>query len=347
MGVFFVVVILFSSLCAAEPRPLRFGIIGAFSGAAAPYGVATRHGIELALEDLGPDAQLRIIYEDDGFEPARTVSAFKKLTEIDKVDALEVLASQPSSAVAPLAESKGIPLFALASDTNVSRGRKFVARIYPSGEREGEAIAEQALRFGHQTMAGIFSVNAYPASVERGFVAACPKEKLVLVEDVVQETNDFRSILLKLRTRNVDGVFLCLNPGQLGQVAKQARTLGLKVSFFGCENLNNLTEVKLAEGALDEAWSVTLSLQDTFRKRYQERFGNGDYIAAAAVTYELVKRLGAIAERNVRGAELLRAVMEVPGESTALIGGRFKTSEEGQFLDAVYRLAYARELFTQ
>lgn len=266
--VFAVAVLTSYGVGTAETQKMRVGFIGALSGPAGVYGIAARNGIELALEDLGEELALTIIYEDDAFKPSRTISGFRKLVDVDKVSVVLSLASQPSNSIAPLAESGKIPLLAWASDPKVSKSRDYVIRTYPSGLEEGQVIAKLALGDGLTRAALLYQQNDYPISVAEGVRDSLSKTQIVFSEPVEPEVNDFRTLLPRIRASNPDWLFLCLNLGLNALVSKQLKEQKIEVPIIGCENLNSVDEANLAHGALDEARFVTIGVNPQFQKRY-------------------------------------------------------------------------------
>lgn len=274
---------------------LKAGFIGALSGPAAIYGIAARNGIELALSDLGDSANIKVIYEDDAFVVADTVKAFRKLVEIDKVDVVLSLASQPSNAIAPLAEQAKVPLFAWASDSNVSKGRRYVVRTYPTGFEEGATIAKIALVEGHKKIGVFVSQNDYPLSVVKGLKAHLNPSDIALYEEITPDTTDFRSFIPKLKQKKATLLFLCLNPGMNALVAKQAYQANLKVPILGCENLNSLDELNMGGESLENARFVTVAINPDFRLRYQAIYNNQDVLSGAAIYYDMTMILNSLA----------------------------------------------------
>ncbi|MCB0360124.1 MAG: ABC transporter substrate-binding protein, partial [Bdellovibrionales bacterium] len=274
----------------AEPEQNTFtiGFIGSFSGPAQIYGEAARNGLELARSQLAHPA-FDVIYEDDAFEPKKTVAAFKKLVDIDHVDAIVTVGSTPSNAVAPLAELRKVPLLAWASDKRVSHGRQFVVRTYPSGHSEGEALAREAVRRGLKRIALITSLNDYAHSWRTGVADTLSAGGTIALDEETQpEVKDFRPLLLRAQQRKVDGYLVCLDPGQNGLFARQLSEFGIERNRLGgCEYLHDKKENEVASGALTGAWFVTIHIEDDFRKAYIERFGNDSVLSGAACYHDV------------------------------------------------------------
>jgi ABC-type branched-subunit amino acid transport system substrate-binding protein len=111
-SIFFALPLFCATFAVAEERA-RVGLIGAFSGPAQVYGTVCKNGLEMARKDFKLDS-FDLVYEDDEFSTAKTVAAFKKLVEVDKVKLVLSVGSGPSKAIAPLALRYKVPLIAWA-----------------------------------------------------------------------------------------------------------------------------------------------------------------------------------------------------------------------------------------
>lgn len=267
-------------------KKLRIGFIASLSGDLQAYGDAARNGFELALDELGRD-WVEVLYEDDRFEPTKTVSAFKKLTEIDRVDAVITVGSNPSSAVAPLANAGKIPLFAWASDSRISKGNPAVLRTYPSGKTEGEVLVAYTLRHGVEKIGIVISNNAYAQSWKSGIVSGFGANRIVFDEEVTSTGDDFRSLIVRAQRRGAKAYAICLDVGKTAVFAKQLRELGATGTIIGCEYLHSRQEVLASNGALVGAWFSTATVTDNFREKVQKKYGLEGVISAAANHYDL------------------------------------------------------------
>lgn len=311
---------------------LKIGVIGPLSGAAAAFGVAIKNGIELARSHIPALGRFDFLYEDDQSNPSRTVAAFHKLVQMDKVEVVICGGSTLCNAVAPLAESQKIPLLAYASDERVSAGRKFAIRTYATGFSEGATIAHEALRRDYQRIAVFSSVGDYPYSVRRGLVESFPKSKIVLDLEL-SAVEDFKPLLMRAKAMASDSFFICLNPGQSGLFARQLRQLQMQGGIFGCEYLNNLDELRAAQGSLSGAWFVTVQVSPDFGAEYRAVYGNDSALSTAAIHYDLMGILSRAISKRFTSGEIIQALLTA-GEYEGAIGkSRFVRTKDDQFLD--------------
>jgi ABC-type branched-subunit amino acid transport system substrate-binding protein len=308
-----------------EGSKLKVGFIGSFSGAAHVYGEAARNGFELALRE-GANERLEVVYEDDQSAPARTVAAFNKLVDIDRVALAVTLGSTPSNAVAPLAQARGIPLIGWASSRSVARNRPLVIRSYPSGEAEGRRAVREALRRGCGRAALFVSQNDYADSWRTGVVSAFPPAALAVDHQLTGEIFDFKPLILKAQEAGAECYALCLDIGKSGLFAKQLRELKIDKPILGCEYLHDRAEVAASKQALVDAWFATVPIREEFQARYIAAFGSDSMLSAAANHYDLARLLSG-APPGLTGAALVKSLLSAGPIRGAV--GEFEVREEG------------------
>lgn len=308
-------------LCVAE---FRIGFIGGFSGSGKVFGETPRNGFEMAREEFG-ERGISVVYEDNEWDPKKTISAFNKLVDHDRVDCIIALGSTPVSTIAPLAERRGIPLIAWASAEHIAKGRRWVIRSWPSGANAGEALAEKAKQLGIKKLVELIFTDEYSISVRNGVTASL--EGVISLGEVAWNVHDFSSTILLAKQRAADGIFICLAPGQMASFAIQAHRMGLKVPMLGCDILDNPDEQALSKGALDGAWYATVPVSPEFHQRYVQRYGAGALIAGAAVHYEIYRLLSEIAESSPTRERIREHLLSVRNRESTM--GRFDAVSEG------------------
>ena len=324
--------ILFYPLSGFSEQQVKVGFIGGFSGPGKSYGDACKNGFMLGLGEPLP-RNISVIFEDDQFSPAKTVASFKKLTEIDKVDLAIVLGSGPSNSIAPIAEQKKIPLIAWGSDPKIAIKRSYVFRSWVSGQAEGVKIAETAIQNKYNNVAFITVASDYARSVAEGFQKTFPHSQLRLIDEYPADSSDFKAFLLKLKSRNIEALGVCLNPGQPALIAKQAKGLGLDFKIFGCETLHDKSENISSSGALNNAWFVTGKVSPLFTKAYRERFGNEDMISGAAVHYDIARSFVSQLSGEMDGSTIAKKIRNAEVTDGAMGNYKVSTTNGDQFLN--------------
>jgi branched-chain amino acid transport system substrate-binding protein len=305
---------LFSSPAFAADRSddvVNVGAILPLSGEAASWGQAVQNGMTLALESLDPAARakLKIVYEDDSLSPRNSLSALNKLLASGPVDAIINMSSGTGMALAPVTEEHKLPLLAVgASNGAVSRGRKYAFNFWVAPETEVRMMLPEMARRGYKRISwigtiqdGVLAVKSVIKSETQG------KTEIVLDEDFPPQTKDFRTYLAKLRLKEnqTDAAMVLLLPGQLGVFARQYRDAGIRLPLFGFESMEDLNEIKAADGALTGAWFVSAAdVDESFLAAYKKRFPEASsYLAGNG--YDAVRLLAAAANQGT-GREDIR-----------------------------------------
>ncbi len=326
---FILALFLMSSITYAQE--LKVGVIAGFSGLGADYGAAFRSGISLAQEAL-PSAQVRYIYEDDQFTPKLTVTAFRKLAEIDKVDAIIIGDTTTSKSVAGLAQRYNIPLLVWASEDPAFQNNPLIFRTWPTMEKEIQLVQEEVKNEKLSNIAIWSGPHDYAVTYARALKKALAND-VVAYQEFSENLGDYRSLLAGLAKKGVKAINLCLTTGENGHVVRQMKDLHLNLAIFGCAFLNYGREADTLRLANRTAWVFDAVVTDAFKKRYQEKKGDPVTMNAAAVFYDSALAIGhAQLNRspNQSLSDALRTIGTIEGAN-----GRFKlgTANQQQFFD--------------
>lgn len=265
-----------SDVSIAQPK---VGVLASYSGEWGAYGQAYRHGIEMA--DVG--ARASFIYEDDGFLPAKSVSAFRKLVDIDKISAVLVGDTVTAQAVSPIALKRKIPILAWASADRVFENNPYALRLWSTNARDLSFISDEVKRRGYKRLALFTSTHTYTAMWGKGLVERFPGS---VWEDFSTPPESFQANILKAKNSGFDAIGVCLSSGLNGRFAKQMRELHITLPLFGCNFLEAAVDTQAAAGAFDGVWFTAPKITSDFVRRYTERFGYTDHIVSAALFHD-------------------------------------------------------------
>ncbi len=290
-------IIFFVFIFQSYAEPYKIGVILPLSGEAASFGESAKKGINLAYDSLAIENQekIKIIFEDDALSPSKSVSAFNKLNTQNKIDAVVLFSSGVSNAVAPLAEKNKKLMLAIASDKKFLKNKKFVFNHWVTPEKESSVLIDEMQRRGYKRFAMLVSEHDGAIAVEKSFKDEIKKRKLtdnfVFSERVLMRERDFKSLIAKIRRKNIDGLGLCLLPGSLSSFAKQARAGGLSSDIFGYEIFEDEAEVKASGGALYGSWYVNADESNKDFRELHERVFNKVPGYASANMYDIINLL--------------------------------------------------------
>ncbi len=317
-----------------KSSPIQVGAIVPLTGDNAVYGVALKRGMDLATDQLNSSGgisgkRLNIVFEDDQANPQNGVSAFTKLTTVNKVPiVIGAMFSAVTLAIAPIAQRQHVVLLSpTSSAVELAKAGPYFFRIYPSDAYDGKFLADFAMNRLGAKRAAILSIQVTSvAEIVNVFKARYLEDGGTITDEetYTQGDTDFRTQLLKIKRSNPDLIFL---PGYLREMAiqlTQAKELGIRkpvlsISTFYDPKIFNLAGTA-AEGVLfstpffdPESQNPTVQ---QFVKAFVQKYGEKPNIWAA-YGYDAVKisalaiQRGGTSPDGIRNQ--LRQVKDFPG----------------------------------
>src|SRR6185369_15367207 len=250
------------SQTAAVATDIPVGLYGAMSGSEASFGHATMQGVKLAAEEINANGgilgkKIRLVIEDDQGKAEEAASAVTKLITRDNVIAIiGENSSNQSLAAAPICQSNGIPMISPSStNPNVTKKGDYIFRVCFTDPYQGKALATFVRQNLAATSAAILRDNKNDYSV--GLAEVIRAEFTLLGGKIVAEQsysggdNDFRPQLTAIKSSNPQVLFV---PGfytDAGQIALQARDLGISVPLVGGDGWDSPTVITIGGKAVD------------------------------------------------------------------------------------------------
>jgi len=249
-----------SPLAAAKAKKaatIKIGSIGPLSGAVAVYGIEARDGAQLAIEEInaagGIDGvMLEFIAEDDEGDPAKTVSAFKKLVVQDKCKIIfGSLTSGCTKAITEQSKAlKVIQMAPAATAENITilddgSTNPWVFRacfIDPFQGTVGAKFSTETLKAKNAAI--LYDVgNDYSVGLTENFVATFTAAGgKVTKESYATGEKDFNAQITKIKNVNPDVVYLPDYYATVALIAKQLRAQGITCPIVGADGWDGLTE---------------------------------------------------------------------------------------------------------
>jgi branched-chain amino acid transport system substrate-binding protein len=304
----------------ADAKPegdvILLGEVGSLTGSEAAFGISTRNGVELALEEAnaagginGKKVAVRVY--DDQSKPEEAASATKRLLTQDKVVAiLGEVASSNSLAMAPIAQEAHVPMVSPSStNPKVTEVGDYIFRVCFIDPFQGFVMAKYAhddLKF---TRVAILTdkKSAYSEGLTDVFKRKFSEfgGKIVAVEAYAKGDTDFRAQLTNIKKLKAEGLYIPGYYEDVGKIAEQAKELGLKVVMMGGDGWDSAKLFELGGTAVEGSYvSNHYSAEDPtprvqeFIKKFQARYGIvPDSLSAlgydsARVVIEAIKRSG-------------------------------------------------------
>lgn len=289
------VIVLWPALALSDAPTVKIGVSLPLTGPLAEYGEAVRNGIELALEDQPAlRTKIKFIYEDNSYDAKKAVGTLQKLVDVDGINLFLVWGNEPALSVAPVAEQRRVPTIAIAQYAQVSMGRSYVIRFINSGEQYSETLLAYLRKENIKRIAIVKSELSFFNMLIDGLKRHADSEQIEVVDSFLPSETDFRSSILKLRSRSFDILGLYLISPQVGLFFKQAHELGFRPKAFGATPFESRGVIASAWSLMDGAVYTHNAVVADFTKRYVSRFKNDMQLAYAANAYDFVGVTGSL-----------------------------------------------------
>lgn len=264
-----------------DPPPPRtkIGVLLPLTGPLASYGKACEEGIRLAA-DACPN--LDLVWEDDQGKADLSVEAFRRLDKAGVSAVIGPLTSTCALAVAPLADSAGLPIVSpSASHFDVTAGHPCVFRVCFVDPMQGSALAMFARENLHlgKIAALLQRDEAYSKSLSEAFRQAFHAlgGTVVLVEEYDAGTTDFAPLLARVKAAQAEALFV---PGFVHEVAalmKEAKASAPGLRILGGDGWDSPELFALA-GAAAEGHFYTSQFTPTDADPTVEEFVEAHYL---------------------------------------------------------------------
>jgi branched-chain amino acid transport system substrate-binding protein len=303
-------------------------VIGAalgLSDVCAQWGTDELKAAQLATDEANAmgginGKPIRLVAEDMRCDPKGAVNAMKKLVDIDHVEGVVGFTWGDSfqagytvnTAAHVVAVSPSTIMEALAiNETPID----YVFSTYPPLTNGMELVAGYAERHNAQTFVVVRDLDPYSVVAAETFKQRMSTHQLELVEeyDMPIGTDDFRTIVAKLKSQNPDGVFIAFQQesGQ-AEFLTQAHELGLKTLMISAPNIDNESLLKDygvgMEGVVFAVPKVTSNAK-TFVDKYKARYGASPQGPTPANAYDATRMLIAGLQEHYRTRDDLKVAM--------------------------------------
>lgn len=278
-----------ASSTAGADGAIKIGGIGPLTGSAATYGIATKQGAEIAVDEINAlgGIQLSLEFQDDEGDAEKAINAYNAL----KGNGMQIVygCTTTTPCVSVAAETFNERYFQLtpsASSTDVTAGKDNVFQMCFTDPDQGVTAANYVAENGLATKVAVIYNNgdAYSTGIYNAFQSEADAIGLevVSVTTFPDDTNtDFTVQLGDAQSAGADLVFLPIYYTPTSLILNQAKTMGYEPTFFGCDGMDGILDLEgfdtsLAEGLMlmtpFNAWGEDERTVN-FVTEYQEAYG--------------------------------------------------------------------------
>ena len=279
------------------------GEYGSLTGGTATFGKQTHNGVELAIDEVNAAGgvkgrKLRLVTEDDQSRQDEAATVVRKLISRDKVIALlGEVASSASLAAAPIAQEAKVPMISPSStNPRVTQVGDFIFRVCFLDDFQGQAMARFCYNtLGSRKAAVLRDIRQdYSVGLANYFSEEFAKLGGTIASDQSYSSgdSDFKAQLTAIRAAGADVLFVPGYYNDVGQVAIQARDLGLKIPLAGGDGWESPNLLEIGGQALENSYysnhfdpSSQEPVVKEFFKKYSDRYGQAPG-ALAALAYD-------------------------------------------------------------
>ncbi|MBR2484110.1 MAG: ABC transporter substrate-binding protein [Oscillospiraceae bacterium] len=242
---------------------VKIGGIGPLTGAAATYGIATKNGAQIAVDEINAlgGVQFELNFQDDEADGEKGVNAYNNLKDWG----MHVLygCTTTGSCVAVAGETYADRYFQLtpsASSSDVTAGKDNVFQVCFTDPNQGVTAADFVKNLGNVSKVGVLYNNgdAYSAGIAVAFVAHAKEIGLEIVAETTfpdDSNTDFSAQLNECKAAGAEMVFMPIYYTPASLVLAQAKSMGYAPVFFGGDGMDGILgmdgfDASLAEGLM-------------------------------------------------------------------------------------------------
>lgn len=261
-------------------KDIVFGEIAGLTGPYGAVGEAFSRGAQLAQSewnDANPNRQIRMIVEDDGFDPKKGLSAYTKLTSIDKVDALINATTITIDVAYDSVTKSGLPV-AQGFEQSVDATDDNVIQLWPGTAPAEIALGKAVAEKGYTNLVVFVSGESagylrFAKAFEQGY--GKPVQEFKVVSD-----SDFRTEAVKALATKPDAIVFITEPKQGALIIKQISALSsekhqfifdamIQTGFSDYQKI--LGDTNILNGSI--LYTVPEKYETSFREAYNKKYG--------------------------------------------------------------------------
>lgn len=264
-------------------EPIKIGVILPLSGNSANIGNSILNGINLAVDEFAPNYQingqpLELIFEDNQFKTQQSVTAAKKLTSVDQVNAIFGPFGPDHTLAISSSVTKDFPNLPIMAFSNCSSSFDPFPNVFcniPDPFTQGQFAAEKIKKADVTRLALILEIGDFADQVRAGITSELSGSDIEIVYDqeIPSDENNFISYVTKIKESNADGIYYILWPGKPSAFSKKLADFQINnLPVFATIVLDE-NEIALANGTLaNQQIIATYPASDWFIEKIETKY---------------------------------------------------------------------------
>lgn len=240
---------------------IKLGYVGPLTGDLASVGNDEKRAIELALAASGR-TDIEVIYEDSRCNSEAGANAAKKLVNVDQVKLIMGAGcSDATLAMLPTIQQGKVVLFSsLSTSPELTKvGGQYFFRNVPSDDKATEVLAKL---IKNKEIALVSEDNDFGQAFRNDLITKLAEFDTTPVVDEIFDTatTNYITILKKIKESNAEVLAVISNsPVSNGLVMKQAKDLGLTMTYYGTDSISGSEFGVTAQDAAEGVYAVLVA----------------------------------------------------------------------------------------
>ncbi len=220
------------------------GEYGSLTGGIATFGISTRDGSQMALDEVNAAGgvlgqKIKLLVEDDQSKPEEASTVVTKLINQSHVVAmLGHVASSHSLAAAPICQANKVPMITPSStNPRITQVGNYIFRVCFIDPFQGAVMAKFAAdTLKIKKVAQLVDVRSdYSVGLQTFFRQHFKQlgGEIVSEQSYSAGDSDFRAQLTQIKAANPEAIYVPGYYTEVGTIARQAKELGITVPLLG------------------------------------------------------------------------------------------------------------------
>jgi branched-chain amino acid transport system substrate-binding protein len=238
-----------------EGEVIKIGYIGPLTGDSSVLGIDASNSIELAVEEANKKGgingkMIELIVEDDQYKTTDSISAYRKLVDIDNVENILISTYGGLFAIAEQSKNDNVLVIdVLDCDKDIANLPDNIFCIAKESEDFGNIMAEFTVKQGYKKIGILVGLyDKFLSSVAEVFEKKIEDKAEIQIEEYIRGTSDFKTSLLKLKDNDV---IMILGNNDIGIAFKQAKELNINKQFLSVVVITSPSVQEASGGAVE------------------------------------------------------------------------------------------------
>ncbi len=319
------------------PETYKIGAILPLTGRAAMLGENVRHGMEMAAEDINANGginghKLEIVFGDSKNDPKEGVSLMNRFTSVNRLPAVVSAMTPITAPLIPLAERNKTVLFAtMVSSPDFAAKSDYLFRCFTRAGTEVPPLAKVAFeQLGLRRVAVLYVDDDFGQGYCRAFKQALEQAGGQVTDEIpyARGSSDFKNSIVKLKDKDIDGIYIVGYDKAMGLIPKQIREMGIDTQILANASAATPAYIRIAgeaaEGITLMNFAFSTRAPRTERgqalvKRYEDKFGQTPLVLTV-IGYDIVGLLAKAMEADGSSADSIRQGLLAIADYEGVIG---------------------------